>query len=473
MALKVADERKILDKRANVFSGMTELMEKLAENGSLTAEERAEYHKRRDEVEELSGQLEDIRSYNRLDSASREVQDALDTHGEGGGEETKSPEQRYEEAYKRWFRYGDRGVSSAERDMMNATMTSDPEVRAVLDANALSTAPNSAGLVGGTYGYDAGYLIPQGFWANLQIALKAYGGLLQEARIVSTDSGNPMPWPTIDPTAVTGAYIQEANQIGFTDYSFGQGMLNAWTITSGIVLASIQLMADSAFDVNSFVSDRMGEAIGRKVAQELHTGTGSSALLGIETALAAYTTGGVAKGGLYSPGATAGASSVYLLGQASAVAKYRSGLVATIGFDDLQAMITYVDPAYRDGGKCRWITNDVTLAQLRNVTDNYGHPLWQPSVQVGVPDQILGYGVLIDQNTSAIPTCTSGVANAGGLLFGDFSRAMVVRQVNQAGTMRLTERYADYLQVGFLSYVRLDSRSNDLRAVCMYSSPTS
>jgi hypothetical protein len=39
--------------------------------------------------------------------------------------------------------------------------------------------------------------------------------------------------------------------------------------------------------------------------------------------------------------------------------------------------------------------------------------------------------------------------------------------------MRLDERYADFLQVGFLGFVRMDSRSNDLRAVSMYRSPAS
>ena len=79
---------------------------------------------------------------------------------------------------------------------------------------------------------------------------------------------------------------------------------------------------------------------------------------------------------------------------------------------------------------------------------------------------ISGFPVVIDQNTSSVSTTAS---TAGGLLFGDFKTAMVVRQVNGAHTMRLTERYADYLQVGFLGYVRMDARSNDLRAAAYYS----
>ena len=30
--------------------------------------------------------------------------------------------------------------------------------------------------------------------------------------------------------------------------------------------------------------------------------------------------------------------------------------------------------------------------------------------------------------------------------------------------MRLTERYADYLAIGYIGYLRADVRSNDLRA---------
>ena len=59
-----------------------------------------------------------------------------------------------------------------------------------------------------------------------------------------------MPWPTVDPTAISGKYLTELNQLGFggdsagTDYQFGQGMLNAWTIVSGVILASVQLIED-------------------------------------------------------------------------------------------------------------------------------------------------------------------------------------------------------------------------------------
>jgi hypothetical protein len=41
---------------------------------------------------------------------------------------------------------------------------------------------------------------------------------------------------------------------------------------------------------------------------------------------------------------------------------------------------------------------------------------------------------------------------------------MVYRVARDTTVMRLQERYADYLAVGYIGYYRLDIRSNDLRA---------
>lgn len=248
-------------------------------------------------------------------------------------------------------------------------------------------------------------------------------------------------------------------------------MLNAWTIVSGVILASVQLINDSAFDVDGFVNDRIGESIGRKVAAELHTGSGSQALLGIETALVARGhQSGPGKGGIYLAGtatnwaATAGGDAwTFSLAGGTAASKLTSGV---IGFDDVLGMIATVDPAYRKSGRCVFVANDITLAMLRTITDTLGRPIWSPNIVPGQPDTLYGYPVVVDQNTSAVSTTAS---TPGGLLFGDFKVALVGRQVNGAAMLRLTERYADYLQVGYLGYVRIDVRSNDLRAAAYFS----
>lgn len=438
-------EKQIREDRARTYGHMTDLMERWNEEGSLSAEETLAYDRAEKELRGLDKDLERIVQFNKLNDAREEQADL-----EGvSRDQLESQKDLHERAFKSFLRRGAAGLTGDERRALL-------ESRVTLDANAIAT-------VGGAS--NAGYLVPQGFWHNLQVALKQFGGLLELAQIVETSTGNPMPWPTVDPTSIVGNYVgAQGTQLGFQDYVFGQGMMNAWTITSNVALASVEAINDSAFDVETFVRTRIGESIGRFVASELYTGTGSSALLGLTTAITAYGTKSGAAGGLYQPTA---AGTVTRLGSASPVNKLTAGQP---GWDDIVNMAAKVDPAYRASGRCTWVMNDTTLWNIRSITDTQGHPLWNPNVQIGADDRVYGYPVKIDQNAGNISTTASTV---GGLLFGDFQTCMVVRQVNQASVMRLDERYADFLQVGFLGFVRMDSRANDLRAVTQYKSPAS
>jgi HK97 family phage major capsid protein len=266
--------------------------------------------------------------------------------------------------------------------------------------------------------------------------------------------------------AIIGNYVgAQGTQLGFQDYVLGQGMMNAWTITSNVALASVEAINDSAFDVETFVRERIGESIGRFVAAELHTGTGASALLGIKTALTAYGIKAGAAGGVYQP--TAGGT-VTTIGHVTTPLNKLAG--GTPGFDDVINMTAKVDPAYRASGRCTWVMNDNTQWKIRGITDAQGHPLWNPNVQVGGADRIYGYPVLIDQNIGDISTTLNTMVECTSVTS---RHCMVVRQVNQAGVMRLDERYADFLQVGFLGSSEWTRARNDLRAVSMYRSPAS
>jgi len=444
-------ERAIREERAVVFGGMQELMERWDQEGDLSPEERQEFDRREKDLARLDKDLDRIVKFNRLEGAKEE---AAESEGISRDEADAKRKSAHERAFSNYIRYGMGGMTNDDRRVMT-------EQRAALDANAMST--------DGLGASHAGYLVPQGFWQNLQVAMKAYGGLLNLARVIETSTGNPMPWPTTDPTAIVGSYVgAQGNQLGFQDYVFGEGMMNAYTITSNVALASLEAMNDSAFDVETFVRERVAESIGRFVAAQLQTGAGTSTfpMLGIQTALIAkgVVTGPV--GGLYQPAAAQTVSVLAGYGS-NAKAQLANGLVSP---NDLVTMTAKIDPAYRASGRMTWVCNDNTLAKIRSLTDGFGRPLWQPDIRLGGIDTIYGNPVLIDQNVGDISTTAS---TASGLLFGDFQTAMVVRQVNQAGVMRLDERYADYLQVGFLGFVRMDARSNDLRAAVLYQSPSS
>ena len=68
--------------------------------------------------------------------------------------------------------------------------------------NSEGTQPGQMAGTGGTAG---GYMVAQGFWQNLQVAMKLFGGLSQHYKQLETPTGAIMPWPTVNPTSVVAA----------------------------------------------------------------------------------------------------------------------------------------------------------------------------------------------------------------------------------------------------------------------------
>jgi HK97 family phage major capsid protein len=365
----------------------------------------------------------------------------LDTRGDTGRKRGKTEADR---AFSNYLRTGDiRGVTPVY------------DVRA--DGPGMSTAPNDSGASAGLNGNYGGYMVAPAFWQNLQVALKIYGGLQNDFRQISTETGAPMAWPVIDPTSVTASPVgSELTQLSVENlYLFGQGMLNAWPYAIGPILASLQLVNDSAFDVDEFVAQRFGEALGRELAALGISGTGAGQPLGIIPALTAR--GLVTQSGGY-----------IQLGTATAVNVIGGGTQTELAGNLLSPqsilnMIASVDPAYRndpDGNPtAAFYVSDGQLKGMREIVDQYGRPLLVQPSQGGAPS-LYGYPVKVDNGLPALTAST-----VGGPIFGNMTSAMVTRTVtSSAAVMRLTERYADYLAVGYLGFARVDMRSNDLRS---------
>jgi HK97 family phage major capsid protein len=382
--------------------------------------------------------------------------DVPETRGTGSGGRTQD-----DEGFTHYLRTGDLSRLS--------------EVRA--DGTGFSTAPNSGGApAAGPNGDYAGYLVPQGFWAQLAIALKAYGGIINDYKLVETNTGNPMPWPATDPTGYTGHVLgasSELTQLSVEQpFNFGQGFLSAWTLYAGPFLASLQLVQDSVFDVDQFVADRAGEGIGRKLAQLAVSGTGSAQPEGIIPSLSARGASSGASGGYY---ALTAAQSLKTFTNSSTTELAANALNP----GTLAAMVGQVDPAYWPNAK--WYMNATMALNQRTVVDSNGRPIinfmngfdsdavTSPNYNSNAPiAKMLGFPVIVDNNLPSLVAST-----VGGPVFGDLSRAMVYRRVKQQGDgvriLRLNERYADYLAVGYLAFLRADIRSNDLRAAITVS----
>jgi HK97 family phage major capsid protein len=223
--------------------------------------------------------------------------------------------------------------------------------------------------------------------------------------------------PTSDDTDNTGALVGENADVGtITDLSLGSKALHAYMFTSKPLRVSIQFLQDASItNVEGWIADRLAERISRGLAPYFITGTGNNQPEGLASA-----------GTLGATGASE----------------------TLVTWDDFVELEHSVDAAYRR--QAEYLLGDGILKAAKKLKDGEGRPLWVPGVAIKAPDTINGYPFQVDQE---IPT---PAADAITMYFGDFSK-FYIRDVLGMQMLRLTERYAEYLQVAFLLFSRHDS----------------
>lgn len=242
-----------------------------------------------------------------------------------------------------------------------------------------------------------GYTIPDGFRQKLTERMKAFGGIATVAETISTSTGAPLSWPTVDDTANSGEIVAEhGTGAAGADLTFGTKSLGAFKYmsfgASNLPLRiSVELLQDSAFDVMGFVSRALGTRIARAQAVDFANGAGTTEPLGLMTGSAAVT---LASGN-------------------------------AITYAKLLDLVHSVDPDYRQGGV--FVMNDTTLKTIRALVDGNSRPLWLPS-EGGLANSLpggtlMGYPVVIDQAVDSAGDATKIMA------FGNISEAYVIRRV--------------------------------------------
>ncbi len=173
-----------------------------------------------------------------------------DWHGGGAGSG-----RTVDRALAGWVRNAaGKSVSPAENDACNECgisingagfeinlPTHGPTNGARLFRNALST---------GELGEGAS-TIPEGFIPRLERAMFSFAGVMQVAEILTTDSGNDLPWPTANDTGNVGELLGENNPANDTgaDPLFGCVKFGAHTISSKVVRVPIALIEDTGIDL--------------------------------------------------------------------------------------------------------------------------------------------------------------------------------------------------------------------------------
>ena len=116
---------------------------------------------------------------------------------------------------------------------------------------------------------------------------------------------------------------------------------------------------------------------------------------------------------------------------------------------DIPNLVYSLKAPYRKNAK--FLMNEATVSLIRKLKDGNGNYLWQPSVQAGQPDKILGYDVF---TTPFAPTIAGG---ALAIAFGDFSNYWIGDRGGRT-VQRLNELYATNGQVGYVATERVDGK---------------
>ena len=271
--------------------------------------------------------------------------------------------------------------------------------------------------------------IPQGFMAELERKTLAYGSVRSVARVVNTATGNSMPWPVVDDTANVAVILSEATTIGTSvDPTFSAITFVAYKLSSKPVFASSEILQDSAFNLAAVLADLIGERFGR--GENVYFTTGTGTILGI-----------VAEGGT---------------GVTSAVA-------TVITADEVIGLVHSLDPSYRALPSTGFMMHDTALLYVRKLKDASGQYLWQPGMQAGVPDRLLGYPVAINQQMEPLVSNLPVTAKKH-ILFGAFEK-YVIRDAGGVRMYHLTERYRDVDQDCFIAFKRVDGRALNTAAL--------
>lgn len=399
-------EKQILELRAEVDAQQRAILQRARdEKRALNSDEEASWQKADADFMALNKELEMVRSLTERDSQYQALQNEPIIGMTPQTVNEADQKRKHFEAFWRQLLNGE-GLSREEAH------------RIAQDPTRTQTTSLTSG--GGAY------TIPEEFIRELEVTMKAFGGMLQASYIHRSPRGGTMNWPTFDNTARTGAWLDEPRTVGVTpgQFTFNRKQFAAYLWSDMAQLTWEFIQDEDVSFVSRHLAQAFGESAGRALNKAFTDGDGSGKPTGILNA---------------SNGASVG--------------KQTAGSTAILK-TELIDLIHSVDPAYRTGPNVAFMMHDNILSSVRKLDfgNTNDEPIWQPSYAAGVPDRILGYTYVINQDfPSAIAASNKIIA------FGDWSK-YVIRQVQDFNLLRLNERFADQLSTGFLGYLRIDGK---------------
>lgn len=326
-----------------------------------------------------------------LDAAAAEKRDL-------SAEEEQSYARMMEDIDSRGQKIKDLQAAEARSAEIEAAVAEAPEVRAVREVKPEAAASQIRALLNGEVRSinferrdlntsDDSSLVPTDFLGEVQKIMTTVGPMTDAGvvRVINTAGGNDLQVP-VQATRPAATAIAEATEISALDPTFSTVTMKAQKVAV-LTKISRELLQDEGVNIEAFLAEDLGVALGVKVNNLLTVGTGTVVPNGIVTASAAGGTGSTAVSGAFTA-------------------------------DNLIDLAHAVDGAYvRNGGG--WMMRRSTLGAVRKLKDSAGQYLFAPAATVGTPDLLLSFPVYDNPDVAAVAT------SAKSVLFGGLRNYMV------------------------------------------------
>ena len=385
--------KELFAKRANLWENAKDFLNTHQdENGLMSAEDAATYDKMEADIQDYTAQIERMERQGQIDAQMSAWNGSPLIGAPGAG--AKRPEAKTgiaSENYAEDYNLYLRGKALVHNVMSEG-----------VDANG-------------------GFLVPTEFEKQIVTALDENNVIRSVANVIKTAAERKIP---VAASHVAAQWTAENGAYTESNPTFAQKAIDAYKETA-LAKVSIELLQDSMFSVEAYLANEFGRAFGILEEEAFCVGTGTGQPTGIFNA--------------YDDDAPVG-------GEINVI----TGTPGAVKGDDLISLVYALKAPYRKNAK--FLMKDSSVAEIRKLKDGNGVYMWQPSLQAGQPDKLLGYDLLTSAYAPEI------AANALPVAFGDF-HSYWISDRSGITIQRLNELYSANGQVGFIATKRCDGKT--------------
>lgn len=294
-----------------------------------------------------------------VDDLGKKITDAIVTAKKGSEKDAKDFQEEFfnKENGMKGIRYPELNkLSSLSKDekiltWFKALMNKDKDIEADRVFKALVEGTDAQG----------GYLVPEEFKAEVFRILPDYAVMRNLARVIpmNTDTLNLNTLVAKPAAYWTSEYASKST----TSAEFGRVSLQPNDLVC-LLPVTHQLIADANINVIQFITELFAEAIGEAEDKAFFAGTGTGQPRGISIETLGVS---IAAGGLGS-------------------------------YDTLMTLFHRLPQKVRNSPSAAFVASGKVIRELRMLKDTTNRYIWEPSVQVGQPDRVLGKPIYEQNN---------------------------------------------------------------------------